>query len=152
MTGEPRPTGDDKWPAAAEKDLERVRELGRGNFGAVWLCKSKKAAEAKKADGGKDLTAGYVAVKVRLHLCVQCAVVPLPAETITHLYYNALICRPFIASFGFIIFLRSLLELASVHSPRAFFFSDRTLTYPSHLSRHMQREKLPYYPRWIIPM
>ena len=63
MTGEPRPTGDDKWPAAAEKDLERVRELGRGNFGAVWLCKSKKAAEAKKKNGGKDLTSGYVAVK-----------------------------------------------------------------------------------------
>jgi len=62
-------TGDDKWPAAAEKDLERVRELGRGNFGAVWLCKSKKAAQTKKTDDGKDLTKGYVAVKVR-RLCL----------------------------------------------------------------------------------
>jgi len=62
-------TGDDKWPAAAEKDLERVRELGRGNFGAVWLCKSKKAAQTKKTGDDKDLTAGYVAVKVR-RLCV----------------------------------------------------------------------------------
>ena len=69
MTGEPRPTGDDKWPAAAEKDLKRVRELGRGNFGAVWLCKSKKAAEGKKIDG--DATSGYVAVKVSLHLFVR---------------------------------------------------------------------------------
>ena len=62
-------TGEDKWPAAAEKDLERVRELGRGNFGAVWLCKSKKAAQTKKTGDDKDLTAGYVAVKVR-RLCV----------------------------------------------------------------------------------
>lgn len=69
MTGEPKASGDDNWPAAAEKDLERVRELGRGNFGAVWLCKSKKAAQTKKTRDGKDLTAGYVAVKVR-RLCL----------------------------------------------------------------------------------
>lgn len=83
MTGEPRPTGDDKWPAAAEKDLKRVRELGRGNFGAVWLCKSKKAAEGKKIDG--DATSGYVAVKVSLHVGYVCVVVvQLPAETIQY--------------------------------------------------------------------
>ena len=79
MTGEPKASGDDKWPAAAEKDLERVRELGRGNFGAVWLCKSKKAAETKKTGDadGKDLTQGYVAVKVRrLCLCVCMLCVP----------------------------------------------------------------------------
>jgi hypothetical protein len=69
MAGAPKPTGDDKWPVKAEKDLERVRELGRGNFGAVWLCKSKEAAEAKKSGGhvimSPCMKAMYVAVKVR---------------------------------------------------------------------------------------
>jgi len=57
----PKATAEDKWPAAAEKDYERVRELGRGNFGAVWLCKNKKALATSKDIN--DKTAGYVAVK-----------------------------------------------------------------------------------------
>ena len=57
----PKATAEDKWPAAAEKDYERVRELGRGNFGAVWLCKSKKAPATSK--DAADKTSAYVAVK-----------------------------------------------------------------------------------------
>lgn len=157
MTGEPRPTGDDKWPAAAEKDLQRVRELGRGNFGAVWLCKSKKAAEGKKIDG--DATSGYVAVKVRLHLFVRggCPLIRLFTYT-TKLH--ALICLPFvyckfrlhcISPLSARTRLRSLTS-CSPHSTHYAPFYLRTLTYPSHRSRHMRREKSPCYPKWTTRM
>lgn len=62
MPEPPKGTAEDKWPASAEKDYERVREIGRGNFGAVWLCRKKKGAQKKDS---RDKTAGYVAVKVR---------------------------------------------------------------------------------------
>ena len=145
MTGEPRPTGDDKWPAAAEKDLQRVRELGRGNFGAVWLCKSKKAAEGKKIDG--DATSGYVAVKVRLHLFVRggCPLIRLFTYT-TKLH--ALIRWPFILQVSASLHFSTLcsnsppfthLLLTSFNSLRAFLSQNVDISKPS-LKAYAERE------------
>jgi len=40
-----QPGGDQDWPEEALKIYDKVRLLGRGAFGAVWLCKSKAADE-----------------------------------------------------------------------------------------------------------
>lgn len=40
-----QPGGEQDWPEEALKIYEKVRLLGRGAFGAVWLCKSKAAGE-----------------------------------------------------------------------------------------------------------
>ena len=36
-------TSDDQWPPEIEQSYERIRILGQGAFGAVWLAKNKQS-------------------------------------------------------------------------------------------------------------
>lgn len=45
---------DDEWPAEVQQSYERVRILGQGAFGSVWLAKAKESASLSRTEKTDD--------------------------------------------------------------------------------------------------
>jgi serine/threonine protein kinase len=55
---------EDDWPSDIEDEYERIRPLGEGGFGKVWLAKKKTVqAIAEEKDTQKNDEEEYVAIK-----------------------------------------------------------------------------------------